>query len=211
MTMPSTRDLLKKFRLIEEGNNKKLKINEEAGPADVAISKGDKIEITSQDGHSGKVKQTYGQGSSEAPKSYDGNDQSVNKDVKNDRKEGSEKAEEKFTGSDKPVSDNFKMKKGSNKTVAAAQDADKDFANYRERIRAAMRGGLVKPIDKPEFKGNKGLNEAEELEDEEDLEEETTDCEDEETLEEKLVDPISKQPYNGNKGLNKKLSEKSSK
>lgn len=196
MTAPSTRELLKKLQLIEEQESKKSKLNEESGPSDTAISKGDKIEVTSQDDHSGQVKQDHGQGSSEAPKSYEGNKQSVNADVKNNRKEGSEEAEEEFTGSDKPVSDNFKMKKGSNKTVAAAQDADKDFANYRERIRAAMRGGLVKPIDKPEFKGNKGLNEAEELEEEE-IEDETTDCEDEETIEEKLVDPFSKQPYNG--------------
>ena len=159
MNAPSTRDLLKRLQKIEEQEFKKgQKLNEESGPAETAIQKGDEQSISSKDDHSAQVKQDHGEGSSEAPQTYDGNDKSVNTDVKNDRKEGSDEAEEEFTGNDKPISDNFKMNKGSNTTVASAEGADKDFASYREKIRAAMRGGLVKPIDKPEFQGNKGLN-----------------------------------------------------
>ena len=159
MNMPSTRELLQRLQKIEEQENKKnSKLNEETGPAETAIQKGDEQSIKSKDDHSKQVKQDHGEGSSEAPKSYDGNDKSVNTEVNNERKEGSDQAEEEFTGSDKPVSDNFKMNKGSNKTVASAEGADKDFASYRQKIRAAMRGGLVKTIDKPEFQGNKGLN-----------------------------------------------------
>jgi hypothetical protein len=160
MNAPSTRELLKRLQLIEEQENGKGKIslNEESGPEDTEIKQGSEQKIVSKDDHSSKVKQSYGQGSTEANKSYEGNDKSVNDEVKNSRSEGSEESEEAFTGSDKAISDNFKMKKGSEKTVSASEGASKEFANYREKIRAAMRGGLATPINKPEYTGNTGLN-----------------------------------------------------
>jgi hypothetical protein len=156
MSTPSTRDLLKRLQKIEESERKTLK--EESGPEATSIQSGEEVKITSKDDHSGQVKHDRKQGAENAEDSYDGSDKEVETKTGNKRDSGSEKAEEEYTGSKEPVSDDFKHSKGSNSSVAAAQDADKDFSNYRSKIRAAMRGGLVTPIDKPEFKGNQGLN-----------------------------------------------------
>ena len=148
MTTPSTRDLLKRLQKIEES----------AGPESTTIEKGDKQEISSQDDHSKQSNTVRKQGSENAEESYDGSDKEVETKSGNKRKEGSDEAEQEYTGTEEAVSDNFEHTKGSDKTIPAAKGADKNFANYRSQIRAAMRGGIAAPIDKPEFKGNQGLN-----------------------------------------------------
>ena len=68
------------------------------------------------------------------------------------RDSGAEKAEEEFKGSEKAVSDNFKHSKGGKDKVAAAEGADKEFAEFRKRVRKAMGLSLT---DKKN-KGNDG-------------------------------------------------------
>lgn len=158
MSTPSTKDLLKRFQKIEEQERRRKGLLNEEGPETTNIGSGDEQKIASKDDHSGEVKHDRKQGAENAEESYDGSDKEVETKTGNKREQGSDKAEEEYTGSDKAVSDNFKHSSGSEKTVASAEGASKDFSNYRSRIRAAMRGGVVTPIDKPEFKGNQGLN-----------------------------------------------------
>ncbi len=158
MNIPSTRELLNRFIKIEESEKIKSKSLLESDESGDTFGNGAEQKITSKDNHSGKVRNERSQGSENSQQSYDGNDKEVDTKTGNERGEGSEKAEQEYTGNDKPVSDNFKFSKGGDKSVAAAKGADKEFSNYRSKIRAAMRGGIATPIDKPEFKGNQGLN-----------------------------------------------------
>ena len=133
---------------------------EDNDPSSTTFQKGEKVEITSQDTNSGKVERASGveQGSEKAPQEFEGNDKDLETKTGSEQKEGAEEAAEEFEGSKKAISDDFKFAKGSDKKVASAEGASKDFGNYREQIRAAMRGGIAQPINKPEFKGNQGLN-----------------------------------------------------
>ena len=142
---------MERFAKIQAAESKTLK---ESPEDNEGFQTGKPAGVLSKDDHSKPVTRKNDPGVKDAPKEYDAKDKKMDTDGGNKRDPGADKAQDKFEGSDKPASDTTKDKRKENAIgkAPAAEGADKEFAKFRDRIRAKM--GLS--LDDKLNKGNDG-------------------------------------------------------
>jgi hypothetical protein len=151
MSVPTNKELMERFAKIQSSEGRVL--NE--GPEDnEGFETGKEASITSKDDHSKPVSRKRESGSAEAPHEYDAKDKKLETEGGNKREAGADKAQNKYEGSDKAANDTTKQERTEKGLGVApvAKGADKEFAKFRDRIRAKM--GLS--LDDKLNKGNDG-------------------------------------------------------
>jgi len=143
MSVPTNKELMEAFK----------KINEAPEDND-GFSAGKPAGVLSKDDHSKPVSRKTDAGVKDAPKEYDAKSKELDTKTGNKNDDGVEAAPDKFEGTDKAVNDKTKQERTENGIGKApvAKGAEKEFAKFRDRIRAKM--GLS--LDDKLNKGNDG-------------------------------------------------------
>ncbi len=148
MSVPTNKELMERFAKIQASESKLIK---ESPEDNEGFQAGKPAGMLSKDDHSKPVSRKNEPGVKDAPKEYDAKDKKMETDGGNKREAGADKAQDKFEGSDKAAGDTEEKRKGDKK-FPAAEGAEKEFAKFRDRIRAKM--GLS--LDDKLNKGNDG-------------------------------------------------------
>jgi len=151
MSVPTNKELMERFAKIQANESKTLK---ESPEDNEGFQAGKPAGVLSKDDHSKPVSRKNDPGVKDAPKEYDAKSKELDTKTGTERKPGAEEAQDKFEGSEKAASDTTKDERTQNGIGKApvAKGADKEFAKFRDRIRAKM--GLS--LDDKLNKGNDG-------------------------------------------------------
>ena len=151
MSVPTNKELMERFAKIQASESKTLR---ESPEDNEGFQAGKPAGVVSKDTHSKPVTRKNDAGVKDAPKEYDAKSKELDTKTGTDRKPGVDEAPDKFEGSDKSASDTTKEERTENGIGKApvAKGADKEFAKFRDRIRAKM--GLS--LDDKLNKGNDG-------------------------------------------------------
>jgi hypothetical protein len=137
MSVPTNKELMERFAKIQAAESKTLKESPEDNDG---FQAGKPAGVLSKDDHSKPVSRKNDPGVKDAPKEYDAKDKKLDTDGGNKRDAGADKAQDKFEGSEKAASDTTKDERKENALGKApvAKGAEKEFAKFRDRIRAKM-------------------------------------------------------------------------